>query len=157
MSDEKHLTVADVLRDACERYGADGLCNEECGCGLDDFVPCGEAHPDCILAKRIPCPDPECGCREHYVPLAIPAPRPNKSTYDDGVYDGLQQAEYDLNCKYPWIDAPDGPGWWWIEWRSRREVVCVSSWDCNELYIDAIPIGRFQGARFQRVQPPREV
>lgn len=32
----------------------DGLCNEECGCGLDDFAPCGDGpYPDCEAAIKL--------------------------------------------------------------------------------------------------------
>ena len=32
----------------------DGLCNADCkcGCGFADFMPCGEALPDCVAAFR---------------------------------------------------------------------------------------------------------
>ena len=33
--------------------GCDGLCNEDCGCGLEDFAPCQYGpYYDCELSKR---------------------------------------------------------------------------------------------------------
>ena len=29
------------------RHGYDGLCGYECGCALDDLMPCGEPDNDC--------------------------------------------------------------------------------------------------------------
>lgn len=136
MSNEsKHLTVADIIREACEQYGAGGLCDGECGCGIDDIRMCEcpmKAASHCFLAKRIECLDVEgeCDCDGyHYVPLAIPD---------------------------PWLDAPDGPGWWWkrgvYEGEVSTEIVflreyggrlCIQNWQ----YLD--------GYEWQRVQPPR--
>lgn len=34
--------------------GFDGLCSDECGCGVDDFAPCGEGpYSDCESAEAI--------------------------------------------------------------------------------------------------------
>ena len=131
MTDEpKYITVADVLRDAFDQYSADGLCNEDCGCGKSDIGPCGEVHGDCVFAKRVPCPDPECADCDgyHYVPLA------------------------------PWLPAPDGPGWWWIEGRSSPYK--VESDNRGNLLVRTgcqswLEPHVFCGSRFQRVQPPR--
>jgi hypothetical protein len=36
--------------------GYGGLYNEDgCGCGLDDFAPCGEIQGNCQAAWRVPC------------------------------------------------------------------------------------------------------
>lgn len=45
------LDVTDLLRDALTRIGADGLCGDDCGCGLDDLAPCGCIGPDCLAAR----------------------------------------------------------------------------------------------------------
>jgi len=38
-----------------KEMGADGLCTIECGCGLDDLMPCGgEYAMDCKAAKAVP-------------------------------------------------------------------------------------------------------
>ena len=31
--------------------GADGLCINDCGCGIDDFAPCGSDFSDCVPAR----------------------------------------------------------------------------------------------------------
>jgi len=45
--------LAERLRD--DGYG--GLCNRdgECGCGVEDLQPCGDAFRDCALAYRWEC------------------------------------------------------------------------------------------------------
>lgn len=37
-----------------KEIGADGLCNNDCGCGLDDIAPCGNLSLDCEAAKAGP-------------------------------------------------------------------------------------------------------
>ena len=34
------VTVQDMVKTYLIEHGFDGLCAEECGCGLDDFCPC---------------------------------------------------------------------------------------------------------------------
>lgn len=37
-------------------HGLDGLCRQDCGCGLDNLAPCESGPgPDCVPAYRIPC------------------------------------------------------------------------------------------------------
>ena len=45
----------DVKRMAAEyikEHGYDGLCNDECGCGIDDLAPCGEPMGNCTAAFK---------------------------------------------------------------------------------------------------------
>jgi len=39
-------TVRQMVRSALEKAGYDGLCGFDCGCGLDDLMPCG--FPDAV-------------------------------------------------------------------------------------------------------------
>lgn len=43
-----------VVTEAIERAGADGLVNVdwECGCGVDDLWPCGHPNEECELARN---------------------------------------------------------------------------------------------------------
>ena len=69
---EKHMTVLDIMKGALGMLGADGLCNTtcECGCGLEDFLPCGEGpYAECEAAKRVRCETGEYAGEEIYVPL----------------------------------------------------------------------------------------
>lgn len=56
----------DVISIVCDQLrvmGADGLCTEDCGCGLEDLAPCGAEHGsfiDCIPAKKRPITQEEC-------------------------------------------------------------------------------------------------
>ena len=51
--------VKDILKKWLSEKGFDGLCNPEaeCGCGLEDLIPCGEACDDCEPAKFKSCQD----------------------------------------------------------------------------------------------------
>jgi len=51
----KNKTVEDLLTEALKAMGADGLCtiDGECGCGLDDLVPCRAPYACCVAAKRV--------------------------------------------------------------------------------------------------------
>jgi hypothetical protein len=46
------MDVKTIVEDAIREGGAAGLCNDDCGCGMDDFAPCGDGpYPDCVLAQ----------------------------------------------------------------------------------------------------------
>lgn len=58
--------VKDIVLDWLKTNGCDGLCNDDCGCGVDDFAPCEEGPwSNCIAAQsRVLGPDEyigECG------------------------------------------------------------------------------------------------
>jgi len=46
------MTVEEIVREWLVTYQCDGLCHSdtECGCRLDDFVPCGELGAECEAA-----------------------------------------------------------------------------------------------------------
>ena len=46
------MNVLAIISDRLKELGADGLCNESCGCGLSDLAPCGEHFGYCEPAKR---------------------------------------------------------------------------------------------------------
>ena len=52
---------AEIVREYLKKNGFDGLyCPEyPCGCGLDDFQPCGEDFAECVGAYKTECP----GCK----------------------------------------------------------------------------------------------
>lgn len=51
----KDITIKEIVRQWLEANGYDGLCESEveCGCPLDDFMPCDEPHlKGCVAAHR---------------------------------------------------------------------------------------------------------
>jgi hypothetical protein len=42
---EKEMTTLDIIKQYLEANGYDGLAGEECGCFIDDLVPCGFGIP----------------------------------------------------------------------------------------------------------------
>ena len=40
------MTVKEIVKDYLEKNGYDGLCSENCGCGLDDFMPCEDCDTE---------------------------------------------------------------------------------------------------------------
>lgn len=50
-------TVKEIVIAALKEMGADGLCEGECGCGLDNLMPCETAPIWCVPAKLVPVPD----------------------------------------------------------------------------------------------------
>lgn len=68
---EQEKSAQQILIEGLRAIGADGLCNAdlECGCGLDDFIPCGEMNTsECVAARRMKNP-PKAGYDEFYTPL----------------------------------------------------------------------------------------
>jgi hypothetical protein len=67
------MTVKDIVIKHLKYVGADGLCRNECGCGLGDFMPCCNDQCACVPAKRIACkPDcPNCDGLGCFVPMQI--------------------------------------------------------------------------------------
>ena len=52
------MDVRTIVKLHVQRHGMDGLCNEDCGCGLDDFAPCGDGpYPDCEVARKLVKPE----------------------------------------------------------------------------------------------------
>ena len=46
------MNCLDIIKKYLEDNGFDGLTTEVCGCGLDDFAPCGDGPlPICRPAK----------------------------------------------------------------------------------------------------------
>ena len=50
------MNVRNIVFDYLKQNGYDGLCTDDCGCGLDDLQPCGYDKPnnpfDCVPAYR---------------------------------------------------------------------------------------------------------
>lgn len=49
------ITVKEIVKAYLKEHGYDGLCGDECGCGIEDLAPCderwGEGHwGDCTAA-----------------------------------------------------------------------------------------------------------
>ena len=67
-------TVKEILMDYLKAIGTDGLAGDECGCGLDDFMPCYAGCGDCVPARKEIAPaDHEFAGEETYVPMEPPA------------------------------------------------------------------------------------
>ena len=46
------MKAIDIIKLWLQENGFDGLCSEDCGCGIDDFAPCSDGpFPDCESAK----------------------------------------------------------------------------------------------------------
>ena len=59
------MNCREIVRDWLKRGGYDGLCAYDCGCGLDDLMPCDGLVAECVPAYRGKLEDGEDG----YVPL----------------------------------------------------------------------------------------
>ena len=49
------MTVKEIVKDYLRKNGFDGLCSENCGCGLDDFMPCDCETNNCQPAYKLIC------------------------------------------------------------------------------------------------------
>ena len=72
------MNVYDIIVKYLKNNGYDGLCNENCGCPINDLMPCDESLADCEPGHKKQC---DCGdwfiandesmrncvdCREYY-------------------------------------------------------------------------------------------
>lgn len=55
--------VLEIVADYLMANGYDGLCCEECGCGVEHIAPCGNIGLDCVPARKTVCT--ECGDCDH--------------------------------------------------------------------------------------------
>ncbi len=71
----KEMIVKEMVADWLRAHGCDGLYHRDCDCGchLDDFVPCFEAEYDCVAAVTGPVPPESEFEAEHWmVPKQFP-------------------------------------------------------------------------------------
>ena len=83
------MNVHDIIQSHLQEIGAEGLANgdEECGCGIDDLAPCGEACMGCVPAHRCLIPTMEGGSITGYIGMGsshryVRAPREASSPSD---------------------------------------------------------------------------
>lgn len=43
-------SVKSIVIEWLKANNCNGLCNDDCGCGLHDFEPCSEMRSDCVAA-----------------------------------------------------------------------------------------------------------
>jgi hypothetical protein len=56
------MTTREILAAWLKAHDYDGLCGMDCGCVLEDLMPCEpgwEAVPECEPGYKVPCPGPE--------------------------------------------------------------------------------------------------
>ena len=46
------MNVKQIIIEHLKSIGADGLCTDDCGCGIDDLAPCECWCPDCVPARK---------------------------------------------------------------------------------------------------------
>ena len=55
------MTVFEIVKEYLETNGFDGLCGDECGCGIDDFMPCCEVSVgSCEPGYKVLCKPEDC-------------------------------------------------------------------------------------------------
>lgn len=75
-------TCAEIIRQFLGENGYDGLCSDECGCLLDDLMPCGSGEfiTGCVAGYRQKVPPDQVGECDFWVGLE--KPREEKSDDD---------------------------------------------------------------------------
>jgi hypothetical protein len=54
------MTAKEIIIKYLQDNGYDGLCNDDCGCGINDLFPCGGSPDNCVPAYKSKC-DLHCG------------------------------------------------------------------------------------------------
>lgn len=67
--EERQMTVLKLMAIQLRQMGADGLCNDECGCELGDLAPCKDYMGDCVPAIAVKAWDEEGERETSYIPL----------------------------------------------------------------------------------------
>lgn len=47
------MNVKEIIIDYLKSHGYDGLCNDDCGCGIDNIAPCDECFLSCVPAYHV--------------------------------------------------------------------------------------------------------
>jgi hypothetical protein len=55
---------SEIVTEYLESHGYDGLCNNECGCGIGEIGLCGHIEVDCVPAYRYTCNGCPAKCEE---------------------------------------------------------------------------------------------
>jgi len=53
------MNLREIVAEWLKEHGHDGLYYDNCGCKIDDLMPCDEPNIDCKAGKIVPCPGPE--------------------------------------------------------------------------------------------------
>ena len=61
---KNNIEVRDMVFEWLNKHGYDGLCNEDCGCGIDDLMPCASWFADCEPAYKVHPPEGSEWCGE---------------------------------------------------------------------------------------------
>ena len=55
------MTICEIVREYLVSHGYDGLAGDNCGCTVDDLMPCGDPEPAvCEAGHRHLCREDEC-------------------------------------------------------------------------------------------------
>lgn len=49
------MTIKQIVEERLRADGFDGLCRADCGCKLDDLMPCHEPGTDCVAGHFMGC------------------------------------------------------------------------------------------------------
>lgn len=61
------MNIEEIVKAWLEANGYDGLANDECGCDLDDLMPCDEPYAThCVAGHKVPCNCPDGDCEWIY-------------------------------------------------------------------------------------------
>lgn len=71
------MNCKEIIIEKLKALGADGLCGDDCGCGIDNLFPCDSCCLDCVPAKKaVLCYEDECDGFDGFEPLS-PAMKKN--------------------------------------------------------------------------------
>ena len=78
------MNVGEILKAWLVEHGYDGLCGDECGCGIDDLMTCDLGNAECVPGYKRKCPVDKAlrACHDPYADVIYTPTKPGTNPCD---------------------------------------------------------------------------
>ena len=97
------MDVRGIVKDWLITHNYDGLAGDECGCGIEDLMACGDGFENCVAGHKAPCDCGE-GCAFHICAASVPSLKDQCETFEArckaaGICSRCGEAKHEGDCK----------------------------------------------------------